>query len=94
MLRQELAKNPTGAYHGVPWRSHEISRIEALSDAVFAFAIMLLIVALEVPETFDALWAKIHGFPCVRYQLCAAVPGVVRATHFLPPVRSAGRPTA
>ncbi|HET8548262.1 MAG TPA: TMEM175 family protein [Bryobacteraceae bacterium] len=62
MLRQQLAKNPAGAYHGVPWRCHEISRIEALSDAVFAFAITLLIVALEVPETFDALWAKMHGF--------------------------------
>jgi uncharacterized membrane protein len=62
MLRQQLAKNPTGAHNGVPWRSHEISRIEALSDAVFAFAITLLIVALEVPETFDALWTKMHGF--------------------------------
>lgn len=52
-----------GTYQGVPWRSHEISRIEALSDAVFALAITLLIVALEVPETFAELWTKMHGLP-------------------------------
>lgn len=46
----------------MPWRSHEISRIEALSDAVFAFAVTLLVVALEVPHTFGELWEKMHGF--------------------------------
>jgi hypothetical protein len=51
-----------GAHRGVPWRSHEVSRIEALSDAVFAFAVTLLVVALEVPQTFDELWSKMHGF--------------------------------
>jgi len=52
-----------GTYRGVPWRSHEVSRIEALSDAVFALAITLLIVALEVPETFAELWTKMRGLP-------------------------------
>ena len=28
-----------GSHNGIPWRSREISRVEALSDAVFAFAI-------------------------------------------------------
>ena len=46
----------------MPWRSHEIIRIEALSDAVFAFAVTLLVVALEVPHTFGELWDKMHGF--------------------------------
>jgi uncharacterized membrane protein len=44
------------------WRSHEISRIEGLSDAVFAFAITLLVVSLEVPETFDELAHTMRGF--------------------------------
>jgi len=52
-----------GTYRGVPWRSHEVNRIEALSDAVFALAITLLIVALEVPETFAELWTKMRGLP-------------------------------
>lgn len=51
-----------GSHNGIPWRSHDISRIEALSDAVFAFAVTLLVVALEVPQTFGELWEKMHGF--------------------------------
>jgi uncharacterized membrane protein len=44
------------------WRSHEISRIEGLSDAVFAFAVTLLVVSLEVPKTFDELSETMRGF--------------------------------
>jgi uncharacterized membrane protein len=44
------------------WRGHEVSRIEGLSDAVFAFAITLLVVSLEVPKTFDELAETMHGF--------------------------------
>jgi len=44
------------------WRSNEISRIEGLSDAVFAFAITLLVVSLEVPHTFNELAETMRGF--------------------------------
>src|SRR6476659_5088671 len=57
-LRPHLAKRD----HGFRWRGHEISRIEGLSDAVFAFAITLLVVSLEVPKTFDELAETMHGF--------------------------------
>ncbi len=43
-------------------RGHEVRRIEAFSDAVFAFAVTLLIVSLEVPKNFEELMATMRGF--------------------------------
>jgi uncharacterized membrane protein len=40
----------------------EVSRVEALSDGIFAFAITLLVVSLEVPRTFDELLVTMRGF--------------------------------
>lgn len=37
------------------YRGNEIYRIEALSDAVFAFSVSLLVASLEVPQTFSEL---------------------------------------
>lgn len=47
---------------GFRWRNHEVSRIEGFSDAVFGFAITLLIVSLEVPKTSTELFATMRGF--------------------------------
>lgn len=53
LVRQELKTE---------WRSREISRIEGFSDAVFGFAVTLLIVALEVPRTSGELLETMTGF--------------------------------
>jgi uncharacterized membrane protein len=60
MLREKLI----AAHHekGFRWRGGEIARIEGLSDAVFAFAVTLLVVSLEVPKTFNELSAIMRGF--------------------------------
>ena len=43
-------------------RGKEISRVEGLSDAVFGFAITLLVVSLEVPKTSDEVLHAMRGF--------------------------------
>jgi uncharacterized membrane protein len=45
------------------WRGNELSRVEGLTDAVFAFAVTLLVVALEAPHTFEGLLDVMRGFP-------------------------------
>jgi hypothetical protein len=61
MLRDKLM-----AHHepvdGFRWRSHDITRIEGFSDAVFGFAVTLLIVSLEVPRTSTELLETMRGF--------------------------------
>jgi uncharacterized membrane protein len=40
----------------------EVSRIEGFSDAVFGFALTLLVVSLEVPNDFEGLKVILRGF--------------------------------
>jgi uncharacterized membrane protein len=46
----------------IRWRGHEVTRVEAFSDAVFAFAVTLLIVSLEVPHTYEELMESMTFF--------------------------------
>ena len=62
MLREKLIEKRIGSSTSFRWRSEEISRIEGLSDAVFGFAITLLVVSLEVPKTFHELASTMSGF--------------------------------
>lgn len=62
MFRKAVADNIESNQNKFRFRGHEVRRIEAFSDAVFAFAVTLLIVSLEVPKSFEELMVTMRGF--------------------------------
>ena len=76
LLSQPHNANPTQ----FRWRSSEVSRLEELSDAVIGFALTLLVVSLEVPQTFNELLRTINGFPA--FGLCFALLIVIWYEHY------------
>ena len=79
-MRRQLTQHGFGADRGFRWRGGEISRLEGLSDAVFAFAVTLLVVSLEVPETFDELLQVLRGF--FAFAVCFAILFWVWYDHY------------
>jgi uncharacterized membrane protein len=62
MFRKNITRGIKNSNTTFRLRGHEILRIEAFSDAVFALAVTLLIVSLEVPKSFDELMITMRGF--------------------------------
>lgn len=61
-MRKKIAENSRKDKELIVWRGNETQRIEAFSDSVFAFALTLLIVSLEVPKSFGQLGDVLSGF--------------------------------
>lgn len=79
MVREGLARRRVGD-EGFRWRGEVVSRIEAFTDAVFAFAVTLLVVSLEVPKTFDELLVDMRGF--FAFAICFALLLFVWYEHY------------
>jgi uncharacterized membrane protein len=61
-MRSTLIAREFGSEKGFRWRGENVSRIEGFSDAVFGFALTLLVVSLEVPKTSAELLVTMRGF--------------------------------
>ena len=62
MFNKYFRKDKHFSQTGFRYRGVESSRIELLTDAVFAFAITLLVIASEVPKSYVELQASMHNF--------------------------------
>lgn len=79
MLRQHIHHHRTGVPRGFRPRGQDVTRIEGFSDAVFAFAVTLLVVSLEVPHTFHELMQTMKGF--VAFAVCFTILMQIWAKH-------------
>jgi uncharacterized membrane protein len=59
--------------------SRDVNRIEAFSDAVFGFALTLLVVSLEVPRTYADMAENIRGLPA--FAACFAILLMIWQEH-------------
>jgi uncharacterized membrane protein len=65
---------------GFRLRGQEVTRLESFSDAVFGFALTLLVVSLDVPKTFEDLVATMRGFPA--FALCFLFLALIWNGHY------------
>lgn len=81
MIRELIADRRIGRGATFRWRGTEVSRIEGFSDGVFAFALTLLVVSLDVPDTFDQLARAMLNF--ASFAICFMLLIIVWYEHYI-----------
>lgn len=81
MIRDKFIDKRFGADKYFNWRGDQISRLESFSDAVFAFAVTLLVVSLEAPKSFDQLLDIVKGF--VAFGICFTLLILIWYKHYV-----------
>ncbi|HEU0276103.1 MAG TPA: TMEM175 family protein [Candidatus Udaeobacter sp.] len=79
-LREMRIKNSPDIIDGFRMRGSEVTRLESFADAIFAFALTLLIVSLEVPKSFADLINTMRGFPA--FAVCFLMLATIWNTHY------------
>ncbi len=67
-------------FAGFRLRGNEVTRLESFSDAVFGFALTLLVVSLDVPKSFDDLVGTMRGFPA--FAICFLLLAIIWNSHY------------
>ncbi|MFY0651216.1 MAG: DUF1211 domain-containing protein [Cyclobacteriaceae bacterium] len=82
MIRSKLKEGNIGNTHGqFRFRGTTNTRIEALSDGVFAIATALLIISSSIPETFDQLLVFLDDL--VPFAICITMLILIWFQHYL-----------
>lgn len=81
MVRAALAEVAQLRDDGFRHRGTEVSRIEALSDAVFGFGVTLLVMSVEAPTSYAELIDSFRGLPA--FAACFALLAWLWHTHFV-----------
>jgi len=80
MIRQHLFSKRAPADPDFRWRGGDMSRVEALSDGVFALTITLLVVSATAPRSFYDLWLMVRDLPA--FVLSLAIIMAAWHTHY------------
>jgi uncharacterized membrane protein len=81
MIREHLFHKRAPADPMFRWRGGDVSRLEGLSDGVFAVTLTLLVVSLSVPSTFYELWLTIRDLPA--FLACFAMLMMAWRYHYI-----------
>jgi hypothetical protein len=81
MIRDHLFSKRAPADPDFRWRGEEVSRVEGLSDGVFALTITLLVVSATAPRSFYDLWVMVRDLPA--FVLSLAIIMMAWHTHYV-----------